>query len=363
MYAGWSEMAKLWYQIKYLALPLLFILVAFAIGLAVNRMVFGRLKHIVSQSPGSLSELFIKSLHGIPVFWVTMIGIYAAINTVPLGPNLLGLMEKALLVLVLFSLTMVCARTVVGLVAINAQKAAGVFPSTSIFINVAEFVTYAIGLLIILQSIGISVTPILTALGVGGVAVALALQDTLSNLFSGLHILLSKKLRPGDYIRISSGEEGVVEDITWRDTTLRNLGNHVIVVPNSKIASAIIANYALPDKEIGLIIPAGVSYDSDLDHVETVTREVAAQVMREVDGGIPEYEPVVRFSGFGDSNINFNIIIRAREYTDQFILRHELVRRLHMRYRDEGIVISYPVRNIYLADGEKEPTDMEKEPI
>ena len=138
------------------------------------------------------------------------------------------------------------------------QKSAGNFASTSILVNTIELVVYLTGFLFMLQSFGISIAPLLTALGVGGLAVALALQDTLSNLFSGINILLSKQTKVGDYIKLSSGEEGIVSDMNWRSTTIQQTSNNMVVVPNQKIATSIITNYALPDAECSLVVPGRI---------------------------------------------------------------------------------------------------------
>ncbi len=200
-------------------------------------------------------------------------------------------------------------------------------------------------MLIILQTFGISITPILTALGVGGLAVALALQDTLTNVFSGLHILLSKLIQSGDYIKLGTGEEGHVVDISWRNTTIQALGNNLIIVPNQKIASAIITNYDRPNKELSVSISLGVSYASDLDHVEQVTLTVAKEIMSELAASVENFEPILRFHTFGDSSIIFNVILRGQEFIDQY---NELIKRLHKRYNQEGIEIPFPVRTVYL---------------
>ena len=105
----------------------------------------------------------------------------------------------------------------------------------------------------------------LTALGVGGLAVALALQDTLGNLFAGLQIVASKQVRPGDYLLLESGQEGSVTDIAWRYTTLRTQSNNLVVVPNAKLGQSIITNFQLPDQPLSVIIEFGVAYSSDLE--------------------------------------------------------------------------------------------------
>jgi small-conductance mechanosensitive channel len=193
---------------------------------------------------------------------------------------------------------------------------------------------------------GIPVTPILATLGVGGLAVALALQDTLSNLFAGFHIIMTRQIKIGDYVRLDSGEEGYVTDITWRTTKIKMLPNNVVLVPNEKLTKSIITNYYLPDKEMAVLVNLGVHYKSDLKKVEKVTAEVARETMKEVSGGVPEFEPFIRYGGFGDSGVSLTVIMRAKEFVDQYLIKHEFIKRLHERYAKEGIVIPYPIRAV-----------------
>jgi len=201
---------------------------------------------------------------------------------------------------------------------------------------------------LILNTLNINITPFITSLGIAGLAVGLALQDTLSNFFAGLYILISKKIKPGDYISLDSGIEGYVEDITWRNTTIRQLPNNIVIVPNSKLASSIITNYYLPEKELAVLVQVGVSYNSDLEKVERVTIEVAKEVMKEVPGGVPNFEPFIRYHTFGDFSINFTVILRAQSYVDRYLVTHEFIKRLHKRYKEEGIEIPFPIRTVYL---------------
>jgi len=137
-------------------------------------------------------------------------------------------------------------------------------------------------------------------------------------------------------------------DISWRNTTIRQLPNNVVIVPNSKLASIIVTNYYLPQQEMSVLVQVGVGYDSDLEKVEKVTIEVAKEVMREVPGGVPEFEPFIRYHTFGDFSIDFTVILRAREFVDQYLVKHEFIKRLHRRYQQEGIEIPFPIRTIYM---------------
>ena len=208
--------------------------------------------------------------------------------------------------------------------------------------TIAKFVIYSIGLLVIMDTLGISITPLLASLGVGSVAVALAAQDTLSNLFSGFYILLDRPFRIGDCIKLDSGVEGIVTKIGWRSTHIRLFANSVAILPNSKIASAMITNYDFPESEISVTIPVSASYESDLQHVEQVALEVAFLVQNTVPFGAKSTPPTMVFTQFADSGINFNVILRAERFTDSNRLRHEFIKALHARFNQEGISIPYP---------------------
>ena len=182
-------------------------------------------------------------------------------------------------------------------------------------------------------------------------AVALALQETLANIFSGLHLILSKQLRIDDYIKLSTGEEGRVTDITWRFTTIVPVGEgNMVVIPNQKIASATITNYSMPHRDILISVPVGVAYDSDLEQVEQVTVQVADEVLEEVDHAVKQ-EPFVRFTAFGESSIDFQVFMHSSNFDNQPRIKHEFIKRLTKKYRELGIEIPYPVRTVIQEKG------------
>ncbi|MBI3315801.1 MAG: mechanosensitive ion channel family protein [Candidatus Omnitrophica bacterium] len=203
-----------------------------------------------------------------------------------------------------------------------------------------------IGILIFLDLIGISITPILASLGIGSLAVALALQDTLSNFFAGLYVAIDKPIQPGDFIRLENGAEGYVIDVGWRSTKIRTLPNSVVIIPNSKLTGSVLTNYYLPDKELAVLVEVGVDYRSNLDHVEKITCQTAKEVLSKVTGGVRTFDPFVRFHTFAESSINFTVILRAREFVDSFVIKHEFIKALHARFQKEGIVIPFPIRTV-----------------
>lgn len=207
-----------------------------------------------------------------------------------------------------------------------------------------------LGALVLLDTLHISITPILASLGVGGLAVGLALQGTLSNLFAGVQLISTQPIRVGDFIKLQSGEEGYVTEIGWRATRIRMLPNNTVIVPNSKVADSVLINYYLPEKELAVLVQVGVSYNCDLAHVEKVTIEVARDIQQTVEGAVREFEPFIRYHTFDSSSINFSVVMRAQEFVDQHLIRHEFIKRLHARYNQEGIVIPWPIRTLDVPD-------------
>ncbi|MFC1974165.1 mechanosensitive ion channel family protein [Chloroflexota bacterium] len=217
--------------------------------------------------------------------------------------------------------------------------------------RIATILAYAIGLLVLLDYLNIAITPIITGLGIAGLAVALALQPTLSNFFASTQIVSDRVVRVGDFIELESSVSGYVTEVGWRSTRIRTVFNNIVTVPNSKLAESIITNYYGPTMDIGVKIEAGVSYSSDLAHVERVSLEVAGEVIEELDETIKTYAPWFWYEEFGDSNINLRIMVHARDRLSSFRVKSELIKRLHARFRKEGITINYPMRHLTFDEG------------
>ncbi len=221
-------------------------------------------------------------------------------------------------ILAILSVTHFLSRLIVGYVSLGLSRASG-FP-ISLLRNLTATLVYALGLLIVLDYLKISITPLITALGVGGLAVALALQDTLSNLFAGIHILATRKVRSGDYIKLESGEEGYVRDITWRNTAIEVLAGNLVIVPNNKVASAIVTNFDLPAQAMG---PS--SWRSASDTTDRPETGVGKAPCRNGDRrrwarsreGSRASLPYVRFHTFGEGGVVGTVILRARAFADQ----------------------------------------------
>jgi small-conductance mechanosensitive channel len=315
------------------------------------RTVVRRLQH--RAGGGWYKDALVLGLLRTVVPWGAVItGMWAALLSLPLKSGWRVDSNHALLGALVIVVTLAVAKAAGVAVHSRALSRSGTSGSATIFVNITRVIVLALGLLLLLNSVGIAVTPLLTALGVGGLAVALALQDTLSNLFAGVHILASHQVEPGAFVQLDNGMEGYIVDTNWRNTIIRQTSNNVIVVPNATLAASILTNYHQPDQQMSVTVQVGVSYDSDLERVERVTLDVARDVMRDVEGAVPGHEPLVRFTTFAESSIDFNVILRAAEAGQRGLVTHEFIKRLHRRYQAEGIDIPFPVLSLASAEGQ-----------
>jgi len=330
--------------------PILIFILSFLVGLAVERFLIVQLKKFALKTKWRGDDIIFDSLKGMLIIISIIFGIYVSLSIISIEKKYFIIAEKVLIVLLIFTVTIFLKRLIVGFVDAQMRKDDKSFKTPSILTNMVKIIIYAIGILIILQSLKIPITSIITALGIGGLAIALALQSTLSNLFAGLYIIVSKHIKPGDYVKLDTGQEGYVTDITWRNATIREVPGNIIIVPNSKLAEAIVKNYYLPRQELLVLIDVGVSYDSDLEKVEKVTLEVAEDVMQSISGGIPDFKPFMRYHTFDDFSINFTVHMKGEEFYDQYLVKHEFVKKLHKRYNEEGIEIPFPIRTVHMKN-------------
>jgi small-conductance mechanosensitive channel len=328
-------------------IPGLIIAGSFLLGIIFEKLVLFIVSRITKRLKLGDNTLVVKALKGEIVITFVMLGIYVTEIVFDLPLPLKQVSEKALVVILILMVSLFASRILSGIIkAYFLRHESIIFPATLIT-NIIKISVLSTGALVILNFLDISIIPIITTLGIGGIAVALALQPTLSNLFSGFQLLLSKQLKPGDFIRLTSGEEGYVLDISWRHTVIRTLSENLVTVPNAKLADSIFTNFYQPDKELAVTVDVGVSYESDLAQVEAVTVGVARSVMKEVQGGVPGFDPIVRFHTFDDYAIRFTVVMKVQSYVDQYLVKHEFVKRLHERYKAEGIVIPFPIRTIH----------------
>jgi small-conductance mechanosensitive channel len=317
------------------------------LGLLVRRLLFARLAKLAQATSSHVDDVIVASLARALPLWLFLGALFIASRIVELPPALVPILAKLLISALIISITVWAANLGAGFLKGPATTTAAA-PATGVVRYAVKIVAFSVGGLVLLSNLGISITPVLTTLGIGGLAVALALQDTLSNLFAGMQLTLAGNIRVGDMIKLETGEEGIVDDIHWRVTRIRMLPNNFALIPNNRLAQSVVVNYSTPTPDLSITVPVGVHYASDLEQVEQVTLAVARRILHEVSGGVPDFEPMVRYNGFGDSSIDFNVILRGNSFTDAFLLKHEFIKALMRAYNEAGIVIPYPIRALNL---------------
>jgi small-conductance mechanosensitive channel len=332
-----------------LIVPLAVFAVTLAAGYLVRRVLLRALRAWNARTETRPGRILTEALRGPMAIWILILAVHLAIESSDLPPRFTRWSPRVLGALLILSLTLMSMRLAGDLVRNYGAHIPGALPVTTLTQTLAQLAVVILGVLVLLNQLGFSVTPILTALGVGGLAVALALQDTLSNLFAGFYVAVARQVRLGDYIKLDSGPEGYVIDIGWRSTTIRALANNYIIVPNSKLAQSIVTNYHLPEKRMSSQVQVGVSYDADPGQVERVLLEIAAAGVREIPGMLAEPAPSVALDpGFGDSSLGFSLNYSVAEFANQFGVRNELRRRILLRFREERIEMPYPTRTVLL---------------
>jgi len=321
--------------------------------IVLKKVIFNRIKTFSIKTATRLDETLIVALDLPLTLMIFVSGAFVLDNLFDFGAGseLLEFVDLAFKATAIFAVIIFFNRLFKGLIDVYAEKMPALKASKGVVHIVARAVVLGLGVLILLDNFGISITPILASLGVGSLAVALALQPTLENFFSGLQIIVDKPVAVGQFVKLDSGEEGYVQKIGWRSTWIRMLPNNVVVIPNKVLVNSRVLNYYYPETEMAVLVQVGVHYDSDLEHVEKVTIEVAEETMKTVTGGVPEFLPFIRYHTFNDFSIDFTVILRAKEFVDNYMIKHEFIKRLHKRYAAEGIVIPYPIRTLDWNDG------------
>jgi small-conductance mechanosensitive channel len=285
-----------------------------------------------------------------------VLGLFVAIQTLEPGVLPRGMAAQVQLILeaaIILSTTFTAAAVLGTLVAAAGERRALAVGVTGLAQAAVRALVVVVGGLVLLDALGVAITPLLTALGVGGLAVALALQDTLSNVFACVHLLADRPIRVGDYVKIADSIEGYVIDVGWRSTRVRTLPNNVVVVPNKRVAESIIVNYDMPERRMALLVPVSVGYDCDPERVERVLVDEARRAAGEVPGLLADPPPLARLiPGFGAYSLDFTLVCQVASFVDQYPVQDELRKRILRRFQAEGIGIPYPVRTVEVRGGD-----------
>lgn len=331
----------------WLIIPLVYFL-AVTLFLFVKKVIFARVRHLTERSKIRLDDILIQAADFPLTLLIFASGAVIVEKMMPmLSENRLTNYYVVILkAITIFAIILFADRFLNALMKEYGNKVEVLKATGGVLRGFVRAVVIGLGLLILLDSFGISITPIIASLGIGSLAIALALQPTLENLFAGVQLIVDKPIQVGHFVKLESGEEGYVHKIGWRSTWIRLLPNNTVVLPNTLLVNSRVLNYYYPETEMAVLVQVGVHYESDLEKVEKVTIAVGKETLKEVQGGVAEFEPFIRYHTFNDFSIDFTVILRCKEFVDNYLIKHEFIKRLHKRYAQEGIVIPYPIRAI-----------------
>lgn len=311
---------------------------------------------VTRRTKTTLDDRLLQAIRPPLLLLLTVVGSYLALLQITLVDPYQLYIRSAVVILVVFCVASGVNRALsAGLTWYGQEMAARTRTDVDekllpILRRVLFVVIWGIALMVIFDRLNLNISPLVTGLGITGLAVALALQPTLSNFFSGTYLLTDQAVRPGDFIQLDSGVMGTVRDVGWRTTKIMTPENNLVIIPNNRLADAIVTNYFQPDRAVNVVVNCGVAYESDLDQVERVALEEATRVQKSHPGAVPDWTPLFRFREFGESNVNFIVVLRAIDRANSFLVVHEFIKALHRRFAREGITINYPARTLYLAN-------------
>jgi small-conductance mechanosensitive channel len=321
------------------------------LALLLRRLFFALMARWSKKTDSELGTLMSETLSGSTLLWTIIVALHVAIEGSDIPRRYLDYILRAIEVLWIWSITSAISRFAGRAVRHYGAPAKGVKSVTSLTEKLVQIAVIAIGLGWLAKVVfKTELTALWGTLGVGGLAVALALQDTLSNLFAGFYVSISGLVNLGDYVRLNSGEEGYIADITWRCTTMRTGGNNLIVIPNNKLAQAIYTNYFLPDQQMGVSANVFVATSSDIQHVMDVLLDETKATLPKLAGALPEMPPSIRFNGTSDQGLSFQVNCNVSKFADQFAVLSDLRVALYIRLQREGIRFEAPPKAVVIVD-------------
>ncbi|MCL2323971.1 MAG: mechanosensitive ion channel family protein [Actinomycetia bacterium] len=319
-----------------------FLLVGVVLDLALGSF----LRSARLRSLSRMLSAVLRSMRGIIGLVGGLIGLWLAYTHVSSGlldRNTANLITKWVTILSIALITIFLARLIGRFISYYTASDNTRISSSSIVTNLVKASIYTLGAAVIFWKLGVSIAPILTTLGIGGVVIGLALQPTLGNLFAGIQIVGSHQIEPGDFVRMASGDEGTVEDVTWSNTTIRKVTSELIIVPNSVLGKEPVINFSRNNHQHTMVVPGMVAADTDVLHLERVVREVAASVMATSHYTYKAAAPNFRLTATSAGGISFNTILPIISYRSEPVVRSEFLELLVERFAAEGIELARPL--------------------
>ena len=281
-------------------------------------------------------------------------GIYLAIRSLPLNEKLVlivsGIIYIILVVLVCNLIYHALDELMKWYVA-SQQEGAGAVMSRQMMPVAEKLVSLILmgaALVVVLKHFNYDIFSLVTALGIGSLAIGMAAKDTLAHMISGFTIMLDRPFRIGDRIQLVGGQIGDVADIGLRSTKIKTLDNQLLIIPNSDLCNTMLINLAFPDCRVKGRVNVGVAYGSDVEKVKALLVATAC----EVESVLADPPAEAFFTGFGDSALNMALFFWVAEYNALFAVTDKVNSLIIKRFNEQDIEIPFPTRTVIM---EKQP--------
>lgn len=311
-----------------------------AFGIALAAVLVARaigLRWIHRQAKTSQFALAAAETLGLPsLLWALAAAGSIGLQYAELKQRQVQWVEGCVVAFVVFSLALAGSSIVIRMAAEYGRRKNLPSAASGLLRAIVRVVFIGFGIVVALHALGREhiITPLITALGVGGLALALALQDTLGNFFAGIHILMEQPISVGDLVRLGSGEEGTVSDIGWRTTRLLNGQNNIIVIPNTKITSSILTNFTLPAPRCSVEVRILAGHKADVEQVRQIILEEAGRTANV----LADPAPLVLFDpGVTPTHLEFKLVFQLTNRIQAGGAQSECRLRVLDRFRREGV--------------------------
>lgn len=303
-----------------------------------------------SKTKTRLDDLIVEKTRR-PLFYILiLLGVYFALSSLNLESASTSTFNRIIGSLIIFIFSIAVNRTVGLIINIAGKKWAEKTESTMddellpLFSKVSVALIFIFALISILKVWEVDITGLLAGLGIMGIALGLAFQDSLKNIFGGVFLILDKNIKIGDIIKIDSGEIGEVVDVGLRSTRIKTPDNEMIIVPNGNLATSKIQNLVLPDYKLRVNIKFSTAYGTNVERVE----KVVLNAITEIQGRVNDPASKVVFTDMGEFSMNFVCRFWIADFKNAEDARSMANRKIYEALNKAGIEIPFPTRQIYL---------------
>lgn len=331
--------------LRFLAVLLITIIIAFVAKIILKQV----LKPLAKKTKTKIDDLVIKNISSIIFYIILLLGLKVGAQNFELGENAQAVFDGIINTLLIFIVTLLLLK-IISSFALQWMKEWKFKTKTTADERLIPFlqkilkaVVIVLALIFAFNAWKINISPLLATAGIAGLAIGLAIKDSLNNILGGLQLVLDKTFKVGDKVQLESGEMGVILDIGLRSTKLKTYDNEVIYIPNGYLANAKLKNFTHPDVSIRVNVNFGVVYGSNTEKVQ----QVVLEAVKKIDTVIEEPEPIVQFLKMSDFSLDFVARAWVKNYTDAYSTQIKMTDVIYNALNKANIGIPFPTRTVY----------------